>query len=405
MDFTRSLSLLIMAGAIFNTSTALGTTYYVAKAGSNSHSCAQAVNPSTPKQTINAGISCLSAGDTLVVGNGTYAESLTNPFSNTGSSWANKITVKAQNTKQVTISPSSGDYIIWLGTSTQKYIEFDGLVLEGNKVISIGYAVWWNAHHIRFQNGAILRSNDVGVSMMGDPSSGVPQFNEVINTEVAYVAMNEDGTTRTCMAGSVPWDGLCHALYIGSDDHLFDRLDMHHNNGCGPHLYPQGYNHNNIVRNSIVHDNYAAGICSLGDDNQIINNVVYNNQGGGFLIHMNRALIYNNTVYNNDSSFNYYGGMTIKGGSGHSVKNNLFFQNDVTGISLDSTNLIGVNPQFVDAANINLRLKAGSPGIDAGTALPLTTDIDGAARPQGAGYDVGAYEFGVPHPPMNLRVN
>src|SRR5712691_4046826 len=53
-----------------------GATYYVAKTGSDSNSCANAQSQSTPKLTINAGAGCLSAGDTLIVKTGTYDEVL-----------------------------------------------------------------------------------------------------------------------------------------------------------------------------------------------------------------------------------------------------------------------------------------------------------------------------------------
>jgi hypothetical protein len=56
-------------------------------------------------------------------------------------------------------------------------------------------------------------------------------------------------------------------------------------------------------------------------------------------------------------------------------------------------NLIGGDPRFVDPANGNFRLQADSPAIDVGVALPaVTADADGVPRPQGAAYDMGAYE-------------
>ena len=57
------------------------------------------------------------------------------------------------------------------------------------------------------------------------------------------------------------------------------------------------------------------------------------------------------------------------------------------------TNL-GVGPEaFEDAASDNYQLSAASPAIDAGISIEeVTADRAGVVRPQGRGYDVGAYE-------------
>ena len=60
----------------------------------------------------------------------------------------------------------------------------------------------------------------------------------------------------------------------------------------------------------------------------------------------------------------------------------------------DGEGNIATDPLFVDAANGDLRLQAASPCIDTGTADGApSTDILGVLRPQGAGYDMGAYEY------------
>ncbi len=52
------------------------------------------------------------------------------------------------------------------------------------------------------------------------------------------------------------------------------------------------------------------------------------------------------------------------------------------------------NPAFVDAGNGNLHLRQTSPAIDGGSADKAPDiDFDGNPRPQGAGYDIGAFEF------------
>ena len=53
-------------------------------------------------------------------------------------------------------------------------------------------------------------------------------------------------------------------------------------------------------------------------------------------------------------------------------------------------------PMFVDPANDDFHLLFNSPAIDAGTNTGVATDYDGTARPQGAAYDIGAYEYTPP---------
>ena len=62
------------------------------------------------------------------------------------------------------------------------------------------------------------------------------------------------------------------------------------------------------------------------------------------------------------------------------------------------------NPLFVNAAGGDFRTSSTSPVIDAGTTPPIgpdgkplvTQDINGVSRPQGAAYDIGAYEYVPP---------
>ena len=65
----------------------------------------------------------------------------------------------------------------------------------------------------------------------------------------------------------------------------------------------------------------------------------------------------------------------------------------IQGIFIPVSGNTGSNPLFVNAPT-NVRLQAGSPCIDTGTPNGAPSiDILGVTRPQGNGYDMGAYEF------------
>jgi parallel beta-helix repeat protein len=381
------------------------TTYYVDKIGGlDANSCAQAMNQLSPKQTITSGISCLSAGDTLIVKAGTYDESFDDPFANTGTSWVNKITVKAEVPRSVIIKAMSGDYVMTFQAASQRYIEFNGIEIDASNALACGVCIAGEAHHIRFKNSAILNAANQGVSILTGAGAS-PDYNEFINVEVANSALN-----RPCFGrdGINPEDGYCHGFYISSNNNFLDGVNVHHNNGYGVQFFPQG-NRGNTIRNSLSHDNLSVGIGSFGDDNRVVNNVVYNNNGGGLLIEETNNLVHNNTVHNNPQGIS---GLTVRG-TGHLVKNNLFFLNDVFGIQPDTTNLVGTDPLFTDAAGGNFRLQATSPAINTGVPLlGVATDFDSIRRPQGNVPDIGAYEFSgnvagdivAPVPPADLTV-
>jgi len=88
------------------------------------------------------------------------------------------------------------------------------------------------------------------------------------------------------------------------------------------------------------------------------------------------------------------------------ISNNLWFGAGAAP-SWDTSPVTG-DPRFIDVSVKNYRLGASSAAIDRGVALNgvVTNDYDGNPRPQGSGYDVGAFESsGVMLPtPQNLQI-
>jgi len=199
--------------------------------------------------------------------------------------------------------------------------------------------------------------------------------------------------------------------------------------------------YNNLVYNNVA---CAKAIC-LGaeaggtlENVQIYNNIIYGNgpcsgiavgNGEGTrtsVIH--NCNIINNTVCNNGShewGENYGGidvGLSVRAGSVHdiAIRNNICSQNVghqirvwntryVSSITVDhnlidgfrgvtdetkGTDYVEGAPGFVNAAGGDFHLLSNSIAINAGSATSAPAfDYDGNARPSGAAFDIGAYEY------------
>jgi parallel beta-helix repeat protein len=147
-----------------------------------------------------------------------------------------------------------------------------------------------------------------------------------------------------------------------------------------------------MFRNNYAHDNGKRGLyIGSGDGNQAYNNIIVDNNGG-ISIRGRHTKIFNNTVYNNAGD-----GMDVGPGVIAVIRNNIIYNNGraIWNQSNDATidhNLTS-DPLFVDPASHDFTLQAASPAIDAGLTLSeVRYDYEKVPRPQGGGYDIGAYE-------------
>jgi hypothetical protein len=196
-------------------------------------------------------------------------------------------------------------------------------------------------------------------------------------------------------------------------------------------IYPSaehaaGYNIENvyIIGNCIYNrirdlSSYTKGVFGGGSTAKlknvyIIGNTFYNNYFGiSCGVDSGVMIIRNNIVARSNTSL----GQNSKAGTTVSSDYNLYYLHtgDViawggwfgtvsafqTANRSQEQHSVEVDPQFVDSAVENFRLKSTSPARDAGdpnlasvVTLPSPyVDIDGHARPQGTRYDMGAYEY------------
>jgi hypothetical protein len=142
------------------------------------------------------------------------------------------------------------------------------------------------------------------------------------------------------------------------------------NNNIGIYCVNGGGSINNIVmdNNSVRNSTNSPGITLSAQDtvSELKNNALWMNNQGGDQASMSSGVV---------SANNAYGGGTWSGSGGK-----------VTG---------AVDSDFVNAAAGDFHLASPSAReVDAGiTISSFSTDADGVARPQGAAWDIGAYEY------------
>jgi hypothetical protein len=178
-------------------------------------------------------------------------------------------------------------------------------------------------------------------------------------------------------------------------------------NGYGGAIYSNGgmlsisdtYLHHNLaVRGGAIYQDNAG---SIGN---IANALIYSNTsqlsfGAGIRATGGSLTMTHVTIANNPGGAGYSQSSTSS-----SASNSIAWGNGVGGFlgtfasavcNIDQSGNAGsvTNPQFVAAgAGENYHLSNSSPAIDACTT-GLASDLDNRARPFGAGYDMGAYEF------------
>jgi parallel beta-helix repeat protein len=398
------LILLVLCFSIFiEPSLANASTYFVAKSGSDSMSCAQAQSQTTPRLTITAGLTCLSGGDTLYIKAGTYAEFISGGIPS-GSAGAPTV-VRAYQSEVVTIWPTTGGATgdaVWFN-SGQNHITLSGLIIDGSRVSVQGIRFSEIVHHIRIQNSEVKNapsSNCIGVSGTND-----------------YLVHHL--TFSNLKIHNCGFDGQHHGIYLRGTDDVIEDCEIYNISGYGVHIWDSSTRNDSrhTVRSNRVHNNGARGILiGSGSDNVAYNNIVWTNGQHGIEIfgnNPNNNQVYNNTIYNNGGTC-----INVQSTSTNTiVRNNICWQNSTNavrdvGTGTVMSNNLTTDPKFGNPATLDLRVTQGSPAIDGGTPVPtVQDDYFKIKRPQGLSYDIGAHEWTLqsqdvspPLAPINLSI-
>ena len=418
--------------------------YYVATNGNDNNPGSE----SQPFRTITRGVRNLRPGETLLVKAGLYQEELNNTIPS-GESWERPVTLRAYPGDEVIIMPAAGQGAQRvLNFRSNHHIIIDGFILDGTHVMYETVKFSGNVdpsipspHHIRLINneirnaGAAQSSNgEYKAFSSGVLASGRANYIEYINNRI-----HSNGVTD-----------FDHGIYHISSYALIEGNIIYNNHGSGIKV---GWAQNavdNVVRNNLIYDNNVAqgfdgqkkqgrgigvyaGTGTLvynnvirgahhsgidvtygGHNARIFNNTVYNTSGYGIAIGFgaDSSQSAQNTVVRNNIVIQRFQQIAIANlrGTNTLIENNLTFgvntevrQGPGGGNATINNNLVNVDPRFVNINNYDFTLQAGSPAIDVGANLSeVAMDFAGNVRPQGSGFDLGAFEFGqsgVPQQP------
>lgn len=296
--------------------------------------------------------------------------------------------------------------------------------------VSFGVGTW-GSDYSKIYNNEFIDFYFAGVRLYGDDDAN-SNYNEIYDNKITMDGINMGrGVHMSAARGTAEIDdgrvsynkvyrnfiempGI-NAFQISGDNNEFYYNIINHGRMNDPPLYggrgdgasilggaDSGSNSNdNKFYNNVFYDMPGFGMGWMGKDTQVINNIFLNvntNAQGRNTLYLNvdnRGNIYKNNLF-------FYEGKSLSDdlvNYGNSGKPNYMTVNEFNSLNGDSSDVISGNIQYVgnindvvvDAKNGNFKLKAGSPAINKGTNVGLSSDyvtnsIVGVP-------DIGAFEY------------
>jgi hypothetical protein len=357
---------------------------YVSTTGSDSGDGSQ----SSPFLTIQAAAKLATPGTTVHVAPGTYLGGFQTSANGTSTAHIAYVSDTPGGAKIVGGPLSNSNLAGWWNSGD--YVTIKGFEVDGSNSQAVGW-----------HNGLYLSgSYDVAEgNIVHDIIRSETQYQQSIASHTGGAGIqleNYYGGANSSAIGNIvfnigPSDQISfevHGIFQNQTGGTIDNNVISHVVGDGISLW-HAANNTQIANNTIDTANHAAIMVGSGDNGS-------SSTSGD---HVN---VENNILVNSEFGVEESGTTGI-----HNIyANNLTF-NDGTQFnlqhSLQARSTVNADPMFANPAAMDYHLQAGSPAIDAGTSSGApTVDLSGSPRPEGAEFDIGAYESGssTQQPPL-----
>jgi len=408
----RPTSIIAALGICLASAGASATTWHVATTGNDSNGGTETAPFKTTQRAANA----VAAGDTVLVHAGTYAGFVVT----TSGTPSAPITFRGDGAVIDGAVTANRDAILVDGAS---WIAFESLSVSGATRAGIAAE---DCHHVTVRGSHIDRNGRWGVfSSFCDDL--LVEDNEVSRSGTEHGIYASNSADRPVVRRNLIWgNGMCGVHMNGDINYGGDGVisgavieaNVIRDNGA---LGGSGINGDGIrdavIRNNVLDNNHASGVSLYRIDggagstgNLVVNNTIRMASDARWAINIQDGssgnTLRNNILLNVNGST---GAITICTAclpgfaSDHNAVVGKFQVNgantDLAGwrsrTSTDAASFVATSAQLF--ASGGMELASDSPAIDAGAAAAApATDIDGVARPQGDGVDIGAYERVVP---------
>jgi len=323
-----------------------------------------------PFKTVQQAANVVNPGDMVIVRNGVYTGDGNAVLSIQRGGTAGALVVFRSQNKWGAVLDGQNNLsadVLEIGTD---HVRVEGFEMKGSNHYGVDPSTGTNDIQIAGNNihdvGRYCESSGIGLSAIDAYSNNMIIEGNWVH-DIGRFAAGENG----CQPGNDYWMNHDHGVYNGQGTNIIIRNNVFYNitRGWAIQRYGSSVDQLYIVNNTFAFPNPNR-------DGQIILAATTTN-----------LFIENNIFYLPGQNVGISGTQ-----SGSIIDHNL--STGAVGGGGTGTNIENTDPLFVNPSTLDFRLQAGSPAINAGLALNIVlNDFLGTLRPQGAGWDIGAYEF------------